>query len=109
MKKRKPKLTIPMIEVLNVLLEEPHKSHYGLEIAKSSGRSTATIYAILARLEHELNWVKSEWEKIDACEAGRPARCYYKITSQGARAARIEIANTLSRMMPPLNLRHGVP
>jgi DNA-binding PadR family transcriptional regulator len=106
-KPRKRRLTDRTIDVVAVLLEEPLKEHYGLEIAKRCGLSAGTIYPILIRLEHEFKWLESRWEEINPEEAGRPARRYYRITPAGAQAARLEVAERVRRItLPSLSPGH---
>ena len=49
------------------------------------------IHPILARLEG-FGWLESRWEDVDPSEAGRPARRYYTLTGEGARAAAAAVA-----------------
>jgi DNA-binding PadR family transcriptional regulator len=83
--------------VLAALLEDMQEPHYGLEIAKAAGLASGTIYPILARLERS-RWVESEWEDVDESVAGRRRRRYYRLTGDGARAARTELAATAERL-----------
>jgi PadR family transcriptional regulator, regulatory protein PadR len=86
-----PRMTIPTQLVLRVLLGEPTKEMYGLEICAGAGLPSGTIHPILARLEG-LGWVQSRWEDIDPEEEGRPRRRYYQLTKDGAESARIALA-----------------
>jgi len=85
--------------ILSVLLRDPRSAHYGLEMGKAAGLASGTIYPILARLERA-GWVESEIEDIDPKMAGRRARRYYRLTSEGAAAARAEISSTLEKVRP---------
>ncbi len=78
-------------QVLACLLDRSREGAYGLEIGTATGLASGTVHPILARLEG-LGWVESEWEDIDASEAGRPRRRYYRLTGQGARSARSALA-----------------
>lgn len=89
------------LKVLAAFLADATGDHYGLEIARNAGLATGTIYPILTRLERR-GWVTSAWEERDPSDAGRPRRRYYRLTAEGMRAARAEIAEahaTFSRAL----------
>jgi DNA-binding PadR family transcriptional regulator len=84
-------MTLPTQLVLRSLLEEPGAERYGMEIGDTAGLPSGTIHPILARLER-LGWVESRWEDVDPSEAGRPARRYYRLTTDGVERARDGLA-----------------
>lgn len=85
-------MTMPTQAVLRVLLGDPAKERYGLELCDLAGMPSGTIYPILARLE-QLGWVESHWEDPEThVEEGRPRRRYYQITKDGAEQGRDAIA-----------------
>jgi PadR family transcriptional regulator, regulatory protein PadR len=86
-----PRMTIPTQRVLEALLEDPQRELYGLEIGEAAGLRSGTVHPILARLEG-YGWLESRWEDIDASAEGRPPRRYYKLTAEGALAARSALA-----------------
>jgi PadR family transcriptional regulator PadR len=86
-----PRMTISTQLVLELLLADPGRELYGLEIGQDAGLPSGTVHPILARLE-ALGWVSSRWETVDPAEAGRPARRYYRMTAEGAPAARAALA-----------------
>jgi PadR family transcriptional regulator, regulatory protein PadR len=86
-----PRMTIPTQLVLQELLTDPTREVYGLEIGRAAGLASGTVHPILARLE-ALGWVSSRWEEVDPREASRPARRYYRLTDEGAQAARPALA-----------------
>ncbi len=86
-----PKMTMATQLVLRALLADPADELYGSEIAGAAGLMSGTVHPILARLE-AAGWVESRWEDVDPQVAGRPARRYYRITGDGARQARSELA-----------------
>ena len=96
-------MTIPTQRVLNALLDDPMQELYGLEIGEAAGLRSGTVHPILARLEG-YGWVSSRWEDVDASAEGRPARRYYKITAEGAHAARAALARAY-RPSPARQLR----
>lgn len=86
-----PRMTLPTQLVLRALLDDPRAERYGLEIGEAAGLPSGTIHPILARLER-LGWVESRWEEIDPSAAGRPARRYYRLTTDGIDHARDGLA-----------------
>ncbi len=86
-----PRMTIPTQLVLRLLLAEPGRELYGVEIGEGTGLPSGTVHPILARLE-ATGWVESRWEDVDPSAAGRPARRYYRVTADGAEAARDALA-----------------
>ena len=87
------KLTRPLERVLRVLLADPAAEHYGYDLMKATRLPSGTLYPMLARLQQE-GLVHSEWESQRPDAAGRPPRKYYRLTAEGARVARLELAQT---------------
>ena len=87
----KIRMTIPTQLVLHALLADPTAELYGVEIGAAAGLPSGTVHPILARLEG-LGWLASRWEDINPRAAGRPARRYYRLTADGARAAEAALA-----------------
>jgi PadR family transcriptional regulator PadR len=94
-----PRMTLQTLRVLAVLMDEPAGHHYGLEIAKSAGLATGTLYPVLARLERA-GWVTSDWEEIDPVAEGRPRRRLYQLTADGERAASRALAEARRSIVP---------
>ena len=69
---------MPTLLVLYVLIEDPDREMYGLQICQTAGLPSGTIHPILARLE-KTGWLTSRWEEIDTREEGRPRRRYYRL------------------------------
>lgn len=86
-----PRMTLTTQAVLRVLLDEPGKQHYGLEIGTATGLPSGTVHPILSRLE-TLGWVDSSWEQVDPAQQGRPRRRYYRLNASGAGMARDALA-----------------
>ncbi|MFI7148048.1 PadR family transcriptional regulator [Nonomuraea sp. NPDC050022] len=101
---------MPTQLVLRVLLEDPERERYGLEICSASDLPSGTIHPILARLEG-YGWVESWWEETDPRQEGRPRRRYYRLTADGAERSRIALAaarSPVGRMaLPSPLLRPG--
>jgi PadR family transcriptional regulator PadR len=85
------KLTGPLERVLGVLVADPGAPHYGYDLMKATRLPSGTLYPMLARLQQE-GLVDSEWEDARPDAAGRPPRRYYRLTAEGARVARLELA-----------------
>jgi PadR family transcriptional regulator, regulatory protein PadR len=85
------KLTKPLERVLRVLLADPAAPHYGYDLMKAAKLASGTLYPMLARLQQD-GLVRSEWEAQREDAAGRPPRKYYRLTAEGARVARLELA-----------------
>lgn len=92
---RAPRMTIPTQLVLRALLAEPSKELYGVEIGQAAGLPSGTVHPILARLE-AVGWLESRWEDIDPHAEGRPARRYYRLTTDGMELARRALARAYS-------------
>jgi len=62
---------------------------YGLQIMKSAGIASGTMYPILDRLE-DAGWIEGRWAAPE--EPGRPSRRYYSLTGGGVTEARRAIS-----------------
>lgn len=80
------RVTVPLQRVVLLLLQDPAKRFYGLEIAREAGLQRGTLYPLLARLE-DAGWIAGEWEDIDPTVEGRRPRRYYLLTGEGLREA----------------------
>ena len=91
MTRNERRLSVQALELLAVLLEQPTEEHYGLDLGKRAGLLTGTVYPLLRRFE-QLGWLESRPEDVDPSAAGRPPRVLYRLTGEGERAARAELA-----------------
>lgn len=89
------RVTAPTVDVLDALLaaQEPM---WGLAIAKQTGRTPASIYPILSRLEAG-GWLQGSWE--DDAERPGPRRRLYQLTNAG-RAGGQQIVDDFQRRRP---------
>lgn len=85
------KLTNVLERVLRVFLEDPHADRYGYDLMKAAKVASGTLYPMLARLQDE-GLVTSAWEETRPDAGGRPPRKYYRLTGEGIRIARFELA-----------------
>ena len=86
-----PRMTLPTQLVLRALLADADREQYGAELGVAAGLPSGTIHPILARLEG-VGWLESRWEDVDPSRAGRPARRYYRLTTDGVELARDGLA-----------------
>ena len=93
------KLTAPLERVLRVLVADPSAQHYGYDLMKAAKLPSGTLYPMLARLQQE-GLVDSEWEEQRPDAGGRPPRKYYRLTAEGARVARLELAQAQAPAAP---------
>jgi DNA-binding PadR family transcriptional regulator len=85
------KMTGALERVLRVFLEDPQAERYGYDLMKAAKLPSGTLYPMLARLQAD-GLVSSEWEEPRADAGGRPPRRYYRLTGEGVRVARLELA-----------------
>lgn len=86
-----PRMTTSVLKVVAALLADPAAERYGLQLMQATSLPSGTLYPILVRLQRA-GWVESRWEQTDPVAAGRPSRRYYRLTADGAGAARREVA-----------------
>jgi PadR family transcriptional regulator PadR len=82
--------------VVRALLRDPTHELYGIEVGRYAGLPSGTVHPILARLEG-FGWLESRWEDVDPRVVGRPARRYYRLTSDGVVQARDALARAYRR------------
>ncbi|MEU9887942.1 PadR family transcriptional regulator [Sphaerisporangium sp. NPDC051011] len=86
------RLTRPTAAVLAALLADPTRELYGLQLMASTGLDSGTLYPMLRRLESR-GWLTSRLEDLDPREEGRPRRCYFRLTPDGAEQARARLSS----------------
>lgn len=92
-----PRMTVQTLALLSVMLSDPFSEWYGLELSRTAGVKTGTLYPTLARLE-DARWLTSTWEEVDPAIEGRPRRRLYRLTGEGADAARSAVDEAVARM-----------
>jgi PadR family transcriptional regulator PadR len=102
-----PKMTLTTQIVLTLLLSEPDRERYGLELSELAGLATGTIHPILARLEG-FGWVISRWEDADPKQQGRPRRRYYRVNPDNAAVIRAALARAESAAAGLRRLRPNI-
>jgi PadR family transcriptional regulator PadR len=90
------KITVPLQRVLRAFLDDPAAPRYGYDLMKAASLQSGTLYPLLARLEHQ-RLVASAWETPQ--QEGQRPRKYYRLTGEGIRVARLELAR-VSRHQP---------
>ena len=99
------KLTGPLERVLRVMITDPSAQHYGYDLMKAAKLPSGTLYPMLARLQQD-GLVDSEWAAQRQDTGGRPPRRYYRLTAEGLRVARLELAQA-APSTPARRARHG--
>ncbi|HET9117367.1 MAG TPA: helix-turn-helix transcriptional regulator [Pseudonocardiaceae bacterium] len=100
-------MTLPTQLVLRVLLDDPTREMYSLEIAQATELTSGTTHQILARLEG-IRWLESRFEQVDPAEAGRPRRRYYRLTPDGAEFAQTALARVHTPKRVAMRLQAGL-
>ena len=93
------KLTGQLERVFRVFLEDPAAPRYGYDLMRAAGLPSGTLYPMLARLQDQ-GLVTSHWEPQPDDSGGRPPRKYYRLTAEGARTARLELARASQASAP---------
>jgi len=87
-------MTAPLERVLSAFLADPAAPRYGYDLMKAARLPSGTLYPLLARLERE-ELVASAWETPQ--QEGERPRKYYRLTGEGIRIARLELAQASAR------------
>jgi len=101
------RVTVAVAAVLQIFLDDVAEPRYGYELMRATGFASGKLYPILARLEND-GWLDAQFEQIDAAQAGRPPRRWYRLTDDGLIAARYEMA-VLRRQLAPAARRRTRP
>jgi PadR family transcriptional regulator PadR len=99
-------LTDTQSRVLRVLLVDPASPRYGYEVMKAADVKSGTLYPMLKRWQDE-GVVVAEWEDAASTPEGRPARKYYRLTGEGVRVARIELAEYTAQQQSNADKKPG--
>src|SRR5687767_4419068 len=95
------RVTVAVAAVLATFLDDPAADRYGLDLMRSTGQPSGTLYPILQRLQRA-GWVTAEWEAVDPVEAGRSPRRYYRLSADGVEAARRAVADLTRQLARPV-------
>jgi len=74
---------------------------------KETGFGSSKLYPILDRLE-KAGWLSRTREGADPAAMGRPARVFYRLTAEGHRTARLELAALHDQLRPATRLVPGM-
>lgn len=88
------KMTRTLERVLRAFLEDPAADRYGYDLMKATALQSGTLYPLLTRLK-EGGLVDAYWET--PAEEGQRPRRYYRLTAEGVRWARLELAELAQR------------
>jgi DNA-binding PadR family transcriptional regulator len=101
------RITAPLERVLGAFLADPAAPRYGYDLMKAARLPSGTLYPLLARLEHQ-KLVTAAWETPQ--QEGQRPRKYYKLTGEGIRIARLELAHASARRQrAPARPGHPAP
>ncbi|MGI8776640.1 MAG: PadR family transcriptional regulator [Acidimicrobiales bacterium] len=81
------RVTGPLLKVLGVFVSKPGEEVYGLELVRTTGLKSGTLYPLLDRLE-TAGLVTSRWEDANPSSQGRPRRRFYSLNGYGVHEAR---------------------
>jgi PadR family transcriptional regulator, regulatory protein PadR len=87
-------MTASLGRVFRALLDDPAAPRYGYDLMKAAALPSGTLYPMLARLEAQ-KLVVSAWETPQ--QDGERPRRYYRLTGEGIRVARLELAQLSAR------------
>lgn len=99
------RMTLAVARVLREFLSDPAQARYGYELMSCTQFPSGKLYPVLARLV-DAGWLVREREEVDAVQAGRPARYFYRLTEEGAVAAERELSGLSEQLTP--RRRQGV-
>jgi PadR family transcriptional regulator, regulatory protein PadR len=95
-----PRLTLNVLRILRVLLENPTVARHGLEIGLAAGLRGGSLYPVLSKLE-DAKLVTSVWEDVDPSEVGRPRRRLYQLNPDGVIYARQALVEAQQQLRAP--------
>jgi PadR family transcriptional regulator, regulatory protein PadR len=74
------RVTLVIMDILDVIMNAPEDLAWGLRICEATGHGSGTVYPALDRLM-TAGWIEDHWE--DPAPASRPRRRFYTITPSG--------------------------
>lgn len=92
-------MTVAVAQLLREFLADPAEPRYGYELIQLTGFPSGKLYPLLARL-HRAGLLIREWEEMDAHQAGRPARCTYRLNPDAAESVHRELAELSDQLRP---------
>jgi PadR family transcriptional regulator PadR len=73
--------TKALVKIALAMMNDPHGQYYGLDLTRSAGVLSGTLYPILRRMLAD-GWLSDDWED-PATVSNRPPRRYYGLTNHG--------------------------
>jgi DNA-binding PadR family transcriptional regulator len=92
-------MTVAVAQLLREFLADPAEPRYGYQLMQLTGFPSGKLYPLLARL-HRAGLLIREWEEIDAHQAGRPARCTYRLNPDAAESVHRDLAELSDQLRP---------
>lgn len=101
-------MTAQTMRLLEVVLTDPNRDWYGLELMELTDLRSGTTYPILHRLLSD-GWLSSTREEVNPAIEGRPQRRLYRLTGIGQVGARkaLQSRRGLARPIVPSRLKLG--
>lgn len=93
------RVTLPVLQIMNVLLRDVETPRYGLELIQETSLPSGVIYPVLWRLEAS-GWLRCTIEKGSPKRLGRPARKYYRLDRRRLATIKMAVADTRKRLGP---------
>jgi DNA-binding PadR family transcriptional regulator len=93
----------PTRRLLQALLSDLDGWRYGYDLSKETALKSGTLYPLLIRLEAR-GLLETRWEQA---EAGRPPRHMYRLTPNGADAARALLREATAAQLSPRRAPQG--
>ena len=101
------RVTVAVATVLQSFLADPTEERYGYDLMRQCRMGSSKLYPILDRLE-KAGWLHRAREALDPVVAGRPPRVLYRLTAEGQRAARLELAALTEQLRVSAKSRSGL-
>ncbi len=98
------RITVAVARVLREFLADPAEARHGYELIQLTGFPSGKLYPLLARL-HRAGLLIREREDVDPREAGRPARCLYRLSPDAVESVRHELAALSEQLRPAVPRR----
>jgi DNA-binding PadR family transcriptional regulator len=98
------RMTVAVAQLLREFLTDPAEPRHGYELMQKTGFPSGKLYPLLARL-HRAGVLIREWEQVDPREAGRPARCTYRLSPDAAETVRHDLTELSDQLRPAVPQR----
>ena len=94
MSDKRLRMTVPTLDVLRLLVDDPTNERYGFDLSKEAHLAHGTTYGILVKLEG-WGWLRHRDEPNP--ERGKPTRVLYHLTNGGLQQAQEALGKARNR------------